>query len=57
MTARLVIMGPQGSGKGTQAIRLVERFGVDFVRDPLQASVFGALNPDAVRLMDEAGYG
>ncbi|MEQ8438154.1 MAG: extracellular solute-binding protein [Ilumatobacter fluminis] len=36
---------------------LVERFGVDFVRDPLQASVFGALNPDAVRLMDEAGYG
>lgn len=36
---------------------LVERFGVDFVRDPLQAAVFGALNPDAVRLMDEAGYG
>ena len=36
---------------------LVERFGVDFLRDPLQASVFGALNPDAVRLMDEAGYG
>lgn len=36
---------------------LVERFGVDFVRDPLQPSVFGELNPDAVRLMDEAGYG
>jgi iron(III) transport system substrate-binding protein len=36
---------------------LVERFGVDFVRDPLQAAEFGALNPDAVRLMDEAGYG
>jgi iron(III) transport system substrate-binding protein len=36
---------------------LVERFGVDFLRDPLQASVFGELNPDAVRLMDEAGYG
>jgi iron(III) transport system substrate-binding protein len=36
---------------------LVERFGVDFVRDPLEASVFGELNPDAVRLMDEAGYG
>ena len=36
---------------------LVERFGVEFLRDPLQASVFGALNPDAVRLMDEAGYG
>jgi iron(III) transport system substrate-binding protein len=29
----------------------------DFVRDPLEASVFGALNPDAIRLMDEAGYG
>ena len=36
---------------------LVERFGVDFLRDPLQPSVYGALNPDAVRLMDEAGYG
>ena len=36
---------------------LVDRFGVEFLRDPLQASVFGALNPDAVRLMDEAGYG
>jgi iron(III) transport system substrate-binding protein len=36
---------------------LVEEFGTDFVRDPLQASVFGALNADAVRLMDEADYG
>jgi iron(III) transport system substrate-binding protein len=36
---------------------LVDRFGVDFLRDPLQPSVFGALNPDAIRLMDEAGYG
>lgn len=36
---------------------LVREFGTDFVRDPLQASVFGALNADAVRLMDEAGYG
>jgi iron(III) transport system substrate-binding protein len=36
---------------------LVDRFGVDFVRDPLAPSVFGALNPDAIRLMDEAGYG
>lgn len=36
---------------------LVENFGTDFVRDPLEASVFGALNGDAVRLMDEAGYG
>lgn len=35
---------------------LVENFGVDFVRDPLDAATFGALNADAVRLMDEAGY-
>ena len=28
MTARLVIMGPQGSGKGTQAARLAERLGI-----------------------------
>jgi len=36
---------------------LVEEFGVDFIRDPLDAATFGALNADAVRLMDEAGYG
>ncbi len=36
---------------------ITERFGTDFVRDPLDASTFGALNPDAIRLMDEAGYG
>ena len=33
-----------------------EAFGTDFVRDDLNAAVFGALNADAVRLMDEAGY-
>jgi iron(III) transport system substrate-binding protein len=33
-----------------------ERFGTDFLRDPLDAATFGALNPDAIRLMDEAGY-
>lgn len=31
-------------------------FGVEFKRDELEASTFGALNPDAVRLMDEVGY-
>lgn len=35
---------------------IAERFGTEFVRDELNASVFGSLNPDAVRLMDEAGY-
>jgi len=33
-----------------------EHFGTDFVRDNLDAGSFGALNADAVRLMDEAGY-
>lgn len=36
---------------------LVDEFGTDFVRDRLDASTFGSLNADAVRLMDEAGYG
>lgn len=35
---------------------ITEEFGTDFKRDTLDASVFGALNPDAIRLMDEAGY-
>lgn len=35
---------------------LVERFGVDFRRDQLNAAEMGTFNPDAVRLMDEAGY-
>ncbi len=35
---------------------LVDRFGVDFLADPLDAATIGSLNADAVRLMDEAGY-
>lgn len=35
---------------------IASEFGTDFVRDDLPASVFGGLNADAVRLMDEAGY-
>jgi iron(III) transport system substrate-binding protein len=34
-----------------------ETFGTDFKRDPLRADVLGSFNPDAVRLMDEAGFG
>lgn len=33
-----------------------DRFGVDFVRDELDASTIGLTNADAVRLLDEAGY-
>ena len=36
---------------------ITREFGTDFVRDPLDAATFGSLNADAVRLMDEAGYG
>jgi iron(III) transport system substrate-binding protein len=36
---------------------ITEEFGTDFVRDHLDAATLGALNPDAVRLMDEVGYG
>lgn len=35
---------------------ITEQFGTDFARDALDAATLGALNPDAVRLMDEAGY-
>lgn len=35
---------------------ITERFGTDFRRDELPAATFGALNADAIRLMDEAGY-
>jgi len=31
MTARLLIVGPQGSGKGTQGVRIAESFGVPAV--------------------------
>ncbi len=35
---------------------LTERFDVDFLRNPMSAETFGALNADAVALMGEAGY-
>lgn len=35
---------------------LIDRFGVEFLADPLDAATIGSLNADAVRLMDEAGY-
>ena len=43
MSARLVIMGPQGSGKGTQAARLATRLGVPAIStgDIFRANVKG----------------
>ncbi len=43
MSARLVIMGPQGSGKGTQAARLATRLGVPAIStgDIFRANVSG----------------
>jgi iron(III) transport system substrate-binding protein len=36
---------------------ITTEFGTEFVRDELNAADLGALNPAAVRLMDEVGYG
>ena len=43
MTARLLIMGPQGSGKGTQAARLSEHLGVPAIStgDIFRANIRG----------------
>lgn len=43
MTARLIIMGPQGSGKGTQAARLAARLGIPAIStgDIFRANVKG----------------
>ena len=56
MSARLVIMGPQGSGKGTQAARLADRLGVPAVStgDIFRANVKGGtdLGRQAKAIMD-----
>lgn len=36
---------------------IAERFGTDFNRDPVNAAELGALNAEAVRVMDAAGFG
>jgi len=43
MTARLLIVGPQGSGKGTQGVRIAEAFGVPAVStgDVFRANIAG----------------
>ncbi|WNB86015.1 adenylate kinase [Cellulomonas sp. ATA003] len=56
MSARLIIMGPQGSGKGTQAARLAERLGVPAIStgDIFRANVKGGteLGNQAKAIMD-----
>jgi adenylate kinase len=56
MSARLLIMGPQGSGKGTQAARLAERMGVPAIStgDIFRANVKGGteLGVQAQAIMD-----
>ena len=56
MSARLVIMGPQGSGKGTQAARLARRLGVPAIStgDIFRANVKGGtpLGLQAKAIMD-----
>ena len=56
MSARLVIMGPQGSGKGTQAGRLADRLGVPAIStgDIFRANVKGGteLGNQAKAIMD-----
>ena len=53
MTARLVIMGPQGAGKGTQAARLADRLGVPAIStgDIFRANIKGGT--DLGRLVQE----
>ena len=50
---------PANPSVPADALLLTAEFGTldEFVRDPLAAAEYGALNPEAVRLMDEAGYG
>jgi adenylate kinase len=56
VSARLVIMGPQGSGKGTQAARLAGRLGVPAIStgDIFRANVKGgtALGVQAKAMLD-----
>lgn len=36
---------------------ITKEFGLDFKRQPLDAKKIGELNPEAVKLMDQAGFG
>ncbi|WP_438353783.1 adenylate kinase [Microbacterium sp. CJ88] len=58
MTARLLIVGPQGSGKGTQGVRIAEQFGIPAVStgDMFRAAVAGGSELGTqVKALIEAG--
>jgi iron(III) transport system substrate-binding protein len=45
------------STEATPEPLITEEFGLDFKRQPLDAKQIGELNPEAVKLMDQAGFG
>lgn len=58
MTARLLIVGPQGSGKGTQGVRIAEAFGIPAIStgDMFRAAVSGGSElGECVKAIIEAG--
>jgi adenylate kinase len=58
MTARLLIVGPQGSGKGTQGVRIAEAFGIPAIStgDVFRAAVAaGTPLGEQVKAIIEAG--
>ncbi|MGQ2915445.1 adenylate kinase [Microbacterium aurantiacum] len=58
MTARLLIVGPQGSGKGTQGVRIAEAFGIPAIStgDMFRAAVSGGSElGERVKAIIEAG--
>ena len=57
-TARLLIVGPQGSGKGTQGVRIAEAFGIPVIStgDMFRANIAGGTELGArVQAIIEAG--
>ncbi|WP_176713557.1 adenylate kinase [Actinomyces oris] len=60
MSARMVLLGPPGAGKGTQAARIAERLGIPAIStgDIFRANVAGAteLGTQAKAYMDKGEY-
>ena len=60
MSARMVLLGPPGAGKGTQAVRIAERLGIPAIStgDIFRANVAGAteLGTQAKAYMDKGEY-